>query len=56
MTRIVARESERAHADDADDADAEDASRALGVRHRRSAREEDAFFIEFRIKMDNGVL
>lgn len=53
MTRIVARESERERTD-ADDT--EDASRALGVRHRRSAREEDAFFIEFRIKMDNGVL
>jgi len=51
MTRIVARESERERA-----GDDEDASRALGVRHRRSAREEDAFFIEFRIKMDNGVL
>jgi len=53
MTRIVARESERERADAGD---TEDASRALGVRHRRSAREEDAFFIEFRIKMDNGVL
>jgi hypothetical protein len=53
MTRIVARESERERTDDADDTDA---SRALGVRHRRSAREEDAFFIEFRIKMDNSVL
>jgi hypothetical protein len=51
MTRIVARESERERTDDD-----EDASRALGVRHRRSAREEDAFFIEFRIKMDNSVL
>jgi len=54
MTRIVARESERER-ERADD-DTEDASRALGVRHRRSAREEDAFFIEFRIKMDNSVL